>query len=70
MEVLGEELADNPVKEIYSSHSSEEEKLHCCADRFVSHPVSSWMVLVWVLYYHGEMAAAKKAKTFIQQQGE
>ena len=65
-EVLGESAAE----EIYSSHSSEEEKLHSCADTYVNCTSdSSWEDLVQVLYYHGEMAAAKEAKVFLQQKG-
>ena len=65
-EVLGWEA----FEEIYSSHSSEEEKLHSCADSYISNPDSSWKDLVEWLYWHGEMAAAKKAKSFLQQKGE
>ena len=64
--VLGRE----PVKEIYSSHSSEEEKLHSCADTYVTcKPDSSWEELVGNLYDYGEMTAAKEAKVFLQQEG-
>jgi uncharacterized lipoprotein len=66
VEVLGEEA----VEEIYSSHSSEEEKLHSCADIYVTcKPDSSWEVLVRELYNRGGMAAAKEAKAFLQQKG-
>ena len=64
--VLGEEA----VEEIYSSHSSEEKKLHSCTDSYISQPDSSWEDLVELLYWHGEMAAAKKAKSFLQQKSE
>ena len=64
--VLGEEA----VEEIYSSHSSEEEKLHSCADIYVTcKPDSSWKKLVQELYNWGGMAAAKEAKAFLQQRG-
>ena len=64
-------LQTKAVEEIYSDHSSEEEKLHSCADAYVnSKPVSFWETLVEVLYWYGEMAAAKKAKSFLQQKGE
>ena len=67
VEVLGGEA----VEEIYSNHSSEEEKLHSCADAYVSSkPDSSWEDLVRWLYMYGEMAAAKKAKCFLPQKGE
>ena len=65
-EVLGRRV----VEEIYSSHSSEEEKLHSCADTYVTcAPGSSREELVQWLYYYGEMAAAKEAKAFLQQEG-
>ena len=66
-EVLGSEV----VEEIYCSHSSEEDKLHSCADTYVNcKPDSSWEELVQKLYYDcGEMAAAKEAKAFLQQKG-
>ena len=65
-EVLGKGAAE----EIYSSHSSEEEKLHSCADVYVTcKPDSSWKKLVQELYDYGGMAAAKEAKAFLQQRG-
>ena len=58
------------VEEIYSSHFSEEEKLHSCADIYATcKPGPSWEELVWRLYDYGEMAAAKEAKSFLHQQG-
>ena len=65
-------LSEEAVEEIYySSHSSEEEKLHSCADAYVnSKPDSSWEDLVELSYQYGEMAVAKKAKSFLQQKGE
>ena len=58
------------VKEIYSSYSSEEEKLHSCASHLVCKADSSWIDLVKALYYHNEMAVAKEAKAFLQQKGK
>ena len=59
------------IQEIYSSHSSEEEKLHSCADTYVTcAPFTSWEELVHESYVHGEMAAAKEAKAFLQHKGE
>ena len=70
-EVWEEVLGDEAVDEIYSSHSSEEEKLRSCIDTYVTcKPDSSWEDLVEVLYDYGEMAAAKEAKAFLQQKGE
>jgi ASC-1-like (ASCH) protein len=69
-EVWEEVLEEEAVEEIYSSHSSEEEKLHSCADIYVTcKPDSSWEELVRELYNWGEMAAAKEAKAFLQQKG-
>ena len=64
-------LREEAVEEIYSSHSSEEDKLHSCADIYVTcKPDSSWKDLVRKLYQdYGEMVAAKEAKTFLQQKG-
>ena len=58
------------IQEIYSSHSIEEEKLHSCADTYVTcAPSISWEELVCELYDSGEMAAAKEAKAFLQHKG-
>ena len=63
-------LKKEAVEEIYSSHSSEEEKLRSCADIYITcKPDSSWEELGRELYRYGEMAAAKEAKTFFQQKG-
>ena len=59
------------VEKIFSRHSSEEEKLHSCADTYVTcAPSISWKELVEELYDCGEMAAAKEARTFLQRKGE
>ena len=58
------------VEEIYSSHSSEEERLQYCAETYSAKLDSSWQRLVQSLYYYDEMSAAKKAKAFLQQKGE
>ena len=69
-EVWGWVLGWTAVEEIYSSHSSEEEKLHSCADIYITcKPDSSWKDLVRELYDCGGMAAAKEAKAFLQQRG-
>ena len=58
------------VKEIYSNHSSEEEKLHSCADIYANcKSDSSWEKLAHELYNWGGMAAAKEAKALLQQKG-
>ena len=66
-----EEVLGGKVIVIYSSHSSEADKLHSCADTYVTcKPDSSWEELVQKLYYDCcEMAAAKEAKAFLQQNG-
>ena len=63
-------LGEGAVEEIYSSHSSEEEKLRSCADIYVTcKPDSSWEGFFRRLYDCDEMAAAKEAKAFLQQKG-
>ena len=69
-EMWKEVLGKGVVEEIYSSHSSEEEKLHSCADVYATcKPDSSWKELLQKLYTWGGMAAAKEAKAFLQQRG-
>ena len=64
-------LGNSAVREIYSSHSSEEERLQYCAETYsTAKPDSSWEELAESLYYNNEMSAAKKAKAFLQQKGE
>ena len=66
-------LGKGAVKEIYiiGNHSSEQEKLHSCADVYVTcKPDSSWKELIQQLYNYGGMAAAKEANSFLQQTGE
>ena len=69
--VWEEVLGRGAVEQIYSSHSSEENKLHYCADTYANcKPNSSWEDVVRKLYYDCcEMAAAKEAKAFLQQNG-
>ena len=69
--VWEEVLGKGAIEEIYSSHSSEQEKLHSCADVYVTYkPDSSWKELIQQLYDWGGMAAAKETKAFLQQTGE
>ena len=59
------------TEEIYSSHSREEERLHSCADTYVTcAPSISWEELIGELYDWGEMAAAKEARAFLQHKGK
>ena len=68
--VWEEVLEEGAVEEIYSSHSSEEEKLHSCADIYANcKPDSSWETLVSLSFFCGEIAAAKEAKSFLQHNG-
>ena len=64
-------LEEEAIEEIYSHHSSEEEKLHSCADIYATcKPDSSLEELIQELYNWGGMAAAKEANAFLQQTGE
>ena len=64
-------LFEDPVKVIYSSHPSEDERLHSCADTYVTcAPNSSWEILIHKLYEYGELAAIKEAKNSIQQKSK
>ena len=59
------------LEEIYQKYSTEEQRIHACADIYVNcRPDSSWTHLCQGLYVWNEMTAAKKAKTFIPQTGE
>ena len=59
------------VEEIYRKYSTEEQRIHACADVYVNcNPKSSWTHLCKRLYWEKEMTAARKAKTFIPQTGE
>jgi hypothetical protein len=59
------------LEEIYQKYSTEEQRIHACADIYVNCcPHSSWTHLCRGLYKENEMTAARKAKTFIPQTGE
>ena len=59
------------LKEIYRKYSTEEQRIHACADIYVNCcPYSSWTYLCQGLYVVKEMTAVRKAKTFIPQTGE
>ena len=59
------------VKEIYHKYSTEEQKIHACADIYVNcNPDSSWIHLCGRLYVEKEITASRKAKTFIPQTGK
>ena len=59
------------LEEIYQKYSTEEQRIHACADIYVNcRPGSSWTDLHQRLYEENEMTAVRKAKTFIPQSGE
>ena len=59
------------LEEIYQKYSTEEQRIHACADIFVNCcPRFSWTHLCRGLYRENETTAARKAKTFIPQTGE
>ena len=67
----GDIVPDLQLEEIYHKYSTEEQRIHACADIYVNcNPDSSWILLCQGLYRWNEMTAAKKAKTFIPQTGE
>ena len=56
--------------DVYTKYTTDKEKTHALADFYVnSRPESSWQHLVQTLYAKGELAAAKEAKSFLQQNG-
>ena len=60
---------DSYVNEVYTQCTSDE-STHTLAEVYVnSRPESSWHHLLQVLYKQCEMAAAKEAKSFLQQNG-
>ena len=59
------------LEEIYQKYSTEEQRIHACADIYVNCcPYSSWAHLHEELYLEKEMTAARKARTFMPQTGE
>ena len=57
--------------EIYQKYSTEEQRIHACADIYINYnPDSSWTHLCRGLYRGNEMTAVKKARTFIPQTGK
>ena len=56
------------LDEVYSKCTADEEKTLALADVYInSRPDSSWQHLLQTLYTEGELAAAKEAKPFLQQ---
>ena len=80
-EVWGKVLERNPslyvtfklspyLDEVYTKYTTDKEKTHVLADVYVnSRPESSWQHLVQTMYAERELAAAKEAKSFLQQNG-
>ena len=59
------------LEEIYQKYSTEEQRIHACADIYVNcRPESSWTHLYKRLYGLNEMTAVRKAKSFIPQTGK
>ena len=62
-------IVPDPQRE--EKYSTEEQRIHACADIYVNcHPESSWTHLCQRLYWENEVTAVRKAKTFIPQTGE
>ena len=67
----GDIVPDAQLEEIYQKYSTEEQRIHACADIYVNCcPDSSWTHLHQKLYVRNEMTAVRKAKTFIPQTGK
>ena len=59
------------LEEIYQKYSTEEQRIHACADIYVNCRLhSSWTHLCQGLYGRNEVTAVRKAKTFIPQTGK
>ena len=62
---------DSRLDEVNTKYTTEKEQTNVLADVYINNtPDSSWHHLVETLYYKGEVAAAKEAKSFLQQNGE
>ena len=62
---------DSYLNEVDTNYSTEKEKTNVLADVYInSRPDSPWEHLVKTLYNAGELAAAREAKSFLQQNGE
>ena len=58
------------LDEVYTKYTTDKEKTHVLADVYINiRPKSSWQHLVETLYDVSELAAAKEAKSFLQQNG-
>ena len=62
---------DPQLEEIYQKYSTEEQRIHACADIYVNcHPNPLWTHLCRRLYWENEVTAARRAKSFIPQTGK
>ena len=62
---------DSYLDEVDTNYTTEKEKTNVLADVYInSRPDSSWEHLVRTLYNADELAAAREAKPFLQQNGE
>ena len=58
------------LDEVYSKYTTAKEKTRALADVYINcRPKSSWQHLVLTLYSESELAAAKEAESFLQQNG-
>ena len=67
----GAHTPDSYLDEMDTKYTTEKEKTNVLADVYInSRPDSSWQHLVETLYKNNEVAAAREAKSFLQQNGE
>ena len=65
-----EHTPDSFLEEFHTKNTTYEEKAPILADFYINiTPESSWKHLVKTLYGESELAAAKEAKSFLQQNG-
>ena len=63
-------ILEPQLEEIYQKYSTEEQRMHACADIYVNcNPESLWTDLCRRLFNMNEMSAARKATTFIPRTG-
>ena len=68
---MWKESGESLVKMITGNLSTTKEKTRACVDLYLNcHPDPSWETITLGLYKRGEMAAAREAKSFLQQNGE
>ena len=65
-------VPNQTLEKIFHEYLTEDQRTRACADYYINrHPKSSWKHLHWGLfYYSNEVAAVRKARTFIPQTGE